>query len=273
MSDLAAYAAFAEDVADAARNEALRWDSSEWGVEDKSGGAAFDPVTRADRAVERVMRDLIAQRWPDHGSEGEEFGPTATSGRYCWSLDPIDGTRSFICGLPSWTVLIALLDEGRPVVGVIETPRLGERFVGHGEVGHLITETGRSVLRTSGCRSLAEARLSTTDPYLFTASERGGFERVRERVRLTRYGLDGYAYARLAAGGLDLVIESGLAPHDMNALLPVVTAAGGVVSNWFGGEDLSAGKLVAAASEELLKEAVALLSLSPNVSQAVRKGE
>lgn len=273
MTDLATYAAFADELAEAARKEALRWDSSEWDVEDKSDGAAFDPVTQADRAVERVMRELIAQRWPDHGIEGEEFGACATSGRYRWSLDPIDGTRSFICDLPSWTVLIALLDEGRPVMGVIEAPRLGERFVGYGAVGHLNTETGRSVLRTSGCRSIAEARLSTTDPYLFTASDRGGFERVRERVRLTRYGLDGYAYARLAAGGLDLVIENKLAPHDRNAVVPVVTAAGGAVSNWGGGQDLSAGELVAAASKELLEEVVALLALSPNVSQAVRTGE
>ena len=273
MSDLSAYVAFAEELADAAHREALRWDLSEWAVENKSGGAVFDPVTRADRAVESVMRDLIAERWPDHDIEGEEFGASASSSRFRWSLDPIDGTRSFICGLPSWTVLIALLEEGRPVAGVIEAPRLGERFVGYGEIAELVTESGRAPLRTSGCRGLDEARLSTTDPYLFSGSDRSRFERVREQVRLTRYGLDGYAYARLAAGGLDLVIESGLAPHDMNALLPVVTAAGGAVSDWRGGEDLSAGELVAAASKELLEEAVALLSLSPDVPPASRKGE
>jgi inositol-phosphate phosphatase / L-galactose 1-phosphate phosphatase / histidinol-phosphatase len=143
LGDLSAYAAFAEELADAARQEALRWGQAEWAVEDKGGGAAFDPVTRADRAVERVMRDLIAARWPEHGIEGEEFGANTSSGRYRWSLDPIDGTRSFICGLPSWTVLIALLEEGRPVVGVIEAPRLGERFVGYGEMAQLITELPR----------------------------------------------------------------------------------------------------------------------------------
>lgn len=259
MSDLDAFAAFAEALADAGRAEALRWAESDWAVEDKSAGAAFDPVTRADRAVEQVLRDRIEARFPDHGIAGEEFGIKAGRGRFVWSLDPIDGTRAFICGLPTWTVLIALLEAGRPVVGVIDAPRLGERFVGHGDAGALITNAGRTALRTSGCASLGEARLSTTDPYLFPPDRRDGFERVREQAQLTRYGLDGYAYGRLAAGGLDLIVESGLAPHDQNALIPIVIAAGGAVSNWRGGDDFSDGTMVAAASAELLEATVALL--------------
>lgn len=262
MTELSAFAAFAEELADAARSEALRWREADWAVEDKGGGGAFDPVTNADRAVERVVRQLIEERWPDHGIEGEEFGVKETSSRHRWSLDPIDGTRSFICGLPSWTVLIALLDEGHPVVGVIDVPPLGERFVGWGETGLLINALGRTPLRTSHCRTLREARLSTTDPYLFAPDDRARFERIQEQVRLTRYGLDGYAYGCLAFGGLDLVIESGLAPHDMNALLPVVAAAGGAVSDWCGGTDFSEGKLVAAASEQLLEATLAALSTS-----------
>ena len=259
MADLAVFAAFAEQLADAARSEALRWSQADWAIEDKSDGAAFDPVTRADRAVERVLRDLIAGRWPDHGIDGEEFPATPAAGPWCWSLDPVDGTRSFICGLPTWTILIALLEEGRPVLGLIDAPRLGERFLGFGDVAESITAPGRAALRTSGCGTLREARLSTTDPYLFPSAEKASFERLRARVRLTRYGLDGYAYARLAGGDLDLVVESGLAPHDLHALVPVVTAAGGAVGNWHGGDDLSEGKLVAAASRDLLDETVALL--------------
>jgi myo-inositol-1(or 4)-monophosphatase len=259
LADPSDLAAFAEALADAARAEALRWRRAEWAVEDKSGGGAFDPVTSADRGVERVMRELIAARWPDHAIHGEEFGAADTGARYCWSLDPIDGTRSFICGLPTWTVLIALLDHGRPVLGVIDAPRLNERFVGHGDVAELVSASGRTRIRTSPCRALQEARLSTTDPYLFSAEERAGFERLRERVRLTRYGLDAYAYARLSAGDLDLIIESGLAPHDMNALLPVITAAGGAWSNWRGGRDLSEGKLITAASATLLDQALGRL--------------
>jgi myo-inositol-1(or 4)-monophosphatase len=259
MSDLGTYAAFAEELAEAARAEALRWSEADWAVEDKNEGGAFDPVTQADRAVERVMRDLIEARWPDHGIAGEEFGISRGDGRWSWSLDPIDGTRAFICGLPSWTVLIALMEEGRPVLGIIDAPRLGERFAGHGETGQMVTAGGRTRLRTSGCRSLAQARLATTDPYLFGPEERGGFDRVRERARLTRYGLDAYAYGRLAAGSLDLVIESGLAQHDWAALVPVVIAAGGAVSDWRGGDALHEGRIVAAASRELLDEALARL--------------
>ena len=262
MTEFSVFAAFAEELADAARSEALSWNDADWTVEDKSGGGVFDPVTRADRAVERVVRDLIEERWPDHGIEGEELGAKEGSSRYRWSLDPIDGTRSFICGLPSWTVLIALLDEGQPGVGVIDAPRLGERFVGYGGIAELVTASGRTLLRTSQCRTLGEARLSTTDPYLFAPEDQIGFEQVRKRVRLTRYGLDGYAYGRLAAGDLDLVVESGLAPYDMNALLPVVKAAGGAVSNWRGGSDLSEGKLLAAASPALLDEALACLGMN-----------
>ena len=263
MSDLSTFAGFAQALADTARAEALRWTECDWAVEDKSGGSAFDPVTRADRAVEQAMRAMIGEHWPDHGIAGEEFGITTGAGRYSWSLDPIDGTRSFICGLPSWTILIALLDEGQPVLGVIDAPRLDERFIGHGEVAELVTGAGRRPLNTSRCRTLAEARLSTTDPYIFTPADRERFERVRRETRLSRYGLDGYAYGRLAAGGLDLIVEAGLASHDMHALVPVLRAAGGAVGNWEGGSDFSDGHLVAAASSELFDIAVALLCGSP----------
>ena len=273
MTELPVFAAFAEELADAARDEALRWSDAEWALEDKGGAGEFDPVTNADRSVERVVRGLIEERWPDHAIEGEELGAKESSSRYRWSIDPIDGTRSFICGLPSWTVLIALLDEGHPVLGVIDAPRLSERFIGHGEVAEGATASGRTALRTSRCSALSEARLSTTDPYLFSQHERVAFDRVRERVRLTRYGLDGYAYGRLAAGDLDLVIESGLASHDINALLPVVTAAGGKVSNWLGANDFSEGKLVAAASTELLDHAVSLLSPSRGAFAKGKKEE
>ena len=258
---MALTAEFARKIAGVASAQTLPRFRDRGAVSNKHA-SGFDPVTEADREAERAIRAVIKEAFPDHGILGEEFGPENAFSRHVWVIDPIDGTRSFICGLPSWTVLIALLEERRPVVGVIDAPRLGERFVGYGDVAELVTVSGRTRLRTSRCRALEDARLSTTDPYLFSPNDRSRFERVREQVRLTRYGLDGYAYARLAAGGLDLVIESGLAPHDMHAVLPVVTAAGGAVSNWRGGHDLSEGKLVAAASAELLEDCVALLARS-----------
>ena len=261
MTDLRDFITFAEQLAEAGRATVLRFSASALSAENKATDGRFDPVTEADRETERTIRALIEARFPAHGIEGEEFGRKPAEGRYSWSLDPIDGTRAFICGLPSWTILIALLDEGRPIVGVIDVPRLDERYSGCGQRAELVTASGRTPLRTSACRALAEARFSTTDSYLFSGDERDGFERVRGEARVTRYGLDAYGYARVAAGTLDLVIESGLAPHDLNALVPVVTAAGGVVTDWQGGDDLSQGRLVAAATVELAQEAVARLAI------------
>jgi len=256
----ASFLPFAERLADAARAEALPWLESGGAAADKNAGGAFDPVTEADRGAERAMRALIESEYPGHGIAGEEFGDKPAAGPWSWSLDPIDGTRAFICGLPSWTVLIALLRDGRPALGVIDTPRLDERYSGMGREGVLATSARSRELRVSGCRRIGEARLSTTDPRLFAGAETDGFERVRRAARLTRYGLDAYAYARLAAGWIDLVIESGLKPHDYNALIPVVRAAGGVIGDWEGGEDFSSGRVVAAASPALYDEAVRLLA-------------
>jgi myo-inositol-1(or 4)-monophosphatase len=245
---LSDFAAFAGSLADAAR--AVTLGAVDRAAEDKSAGGVYDPVTAADREAERVIRALIESAFPDHGIAGEEYGETAGAGRFVWSLDPIDGTRAFICGLPSWTTLIALLEDGAPVVGLIDVPAMDERYVGF---------AGAGGLKASDCRRLAEARLSTTDPYLFAGAEAAGFERLRRTARVTRYGLDAYAYALLAAGSIDLVAESGLKPHDYNALIPVVRAAGGVIGNWLGESDFSEGQVLAAATPELFAEAVTIL--------------
>ncbi|MDB5694327.1 MAG: inositol monophosphatase family protein [Alphaproteobacteria bacterium] len=243
--DLETMMRFAERLADAARAETLpRWRTG-CAAADKNEGGAWDPVTEADREAERAMRRLIEAEFPDHGIQGEEFPEKKGKGRWSWSLDPVDGTRAFVCGLPSWTTLIALLDEGQPVLGVIDAAPLDERYVGPG-----------GDRKTSGCTTLAEARLSTTDPYLFSAAETQAWDRVRQRVRTTRYGLDAYGYARVAAGSLDLVIEAGLKPHDYNALIPVVCAAGGAIGNWEGGEDFSGGRVIAAATPGLYRAAL-----------------
>jgi len=248
---------FALKLASTARAETLpRWRAGV-SAEDKGGGA-FDPVTEADREAERVMRSLIEQHFPDHGVSGEEFGETGGTSSFIWSLDPVDGTRSFMCRLPTWTTLIALLEQNVPILGVIDAPVLGETYVGSGEGSWLYGGENNLEVRTSGCTRLDDARLSTTDPYLF--NEPRPFERIRERVKVTRYGHDGYAYACVAAGTLDLVIESGLKPHDYNALIPVVRGAGGHIGDWQGGADFIAGQVIAAATRELYEEAVALLS-------------
>ncbi len=256
---LETFARFARELARAARLETLPGSRAGLeGIENKLA-AGFDPVTEYDRNSELAIRRLIETRFPSHGISGEEFPDRPAAGRWSWSLDPIDGTRAFVCGLPSWTTLIALLDEGEPVIGVVDVPRLDELYLGYARNAQMIGGGTEGRLATSACRRLAEARLSTTDPYLFEGAEAQGFERLRRSARLTRYGLDAYGYALVAAGTLDIVAESGLKPHDYNALVPLVRAAGGAVSNWTGGSDLSAGQIVAAASEALLEEACRIL--------------
>jgi len=257
--DLAGFADFARELADSARRETLaRW--REAGDVRNKAENGFDPVTAADVGSERVMRSLIEARFPDHGIVGEEFEDRPANGRWTWSLDPLDGTRAFICGMPTWVTLIALLADGAPVLGVIDAPRVDERYIGFEVEATLTDQHGTHSLRTSACTRIADARLSTTDPYLFAGAEADAFERVRRTIRTARYGHDGYAYARLAAGSIDLVIESGLAPHDINALIPVVRAAGGVTGDWSGRNDLGRGRIIAAATPTLFEEAVELLA-------------
>ena len=225
-------------------------------VADNKSDDRFDPVTAADRSAERALRSLIELRIPDHGIWGEEYGMARGDAAIRWSLDPVDGTSALICGLPSWAILVGLIKDGRHVAGMIDLPALDETLIGHGG------ETRRNgvLVRSSGCAAISDARLATTDPNLFDAREAAAFERVRLASRMVRFGLDALAYARVATGDIDLVIESGLKCHDYDALIPVVRGAGGFIGNWAGGDDFRDGKVVAAASQALYEEAVALLA-------------
>lgn len=225
-------------------------------VADNKASSGYDPVTEADRAAERALRAAIEGRYPDHGIWGEEYGMAREAASVRWSLDPVDGTRALVCGLPSWAVLVGLLDDGHHVAGMIDLPALDELLVA---IDGVTLRNGIAV-QTSNCRQLSEARLSSTDPNLFTGQELAAFERVRLGCRLTRFGLDAMAYARIATGDLDLVVENGLKPHDYDALVAVVRGAGGTIGDWSGGDDFGPGRVVAAATTELYGQAVALLS-------------
>ncbi|XBQ17594.1 MAG: histidinol-phosphatase [Oceanicaulis sp.] len=252
---------FARRLADAARPIALAHFRSASTAVDAKPGADFDPVTEADRGVEAALRDLIARERPGDAVLGEEAGATAGRSGRTWVLDPIDGTRAFIAGLPTWTVLIALSDQGGPRLSVIDQPFTGERFTGLTAGGAwLETGEGRRKLATRGCTALSGAIISTTDPYLFTGAEADAFETIRKRSKLARYGLDAYAYAALAMGGVDLVVESGLKSWDVAALMPVVHGAGGVVTGWRGEPCHEGGRVVAAATEALHAEALEILA-------------
>lgn len=208
------------------------------------------------------MREIIQAERPRDGIEGEEYGSTPGTSGLTWYLDPIDGTRAFVAGLPSWCVLIGLVKDGRPILGIIDQPWLDERYVGVGDEAWLECRGARTKLKTRDCRQLTQAVLSTTDPFILTAPERGAFEHIRATARLTRYGLDAYAYARLAAGTIDMVIESGLKAHDVAALFPVIEGAGGVVTDWRGNPAQLGGQIVAAANRKILDDALISLRRS-----------
>lgn len=251
--------AFAERLADAARAAIAPFFRAGAAIDNKLE-AGFDPVTEADRASERAMRALIEAEHPEDGILGEEFGVRESRNGRVWVLDPIDGTRAFISGLPSWTVLIALNENGTPRLGVIDQPHVGERFIG-APGGALYRRGGetRALRSRSGVR-LDSAILATTDPYLFEdKNEAAAFAALRGRARLTRFGFDAYAYAMIAMGGIDLVMESGLQPYDVQALIPVVEAAGGVFTDWEGGPAARGGRVLAAADPALHAEALAVI--------------
>ncbi|WP_083445189.1 histidinol-phosphatase [Ruegeria sp. 6PALISEP08] len=219
----------------------------------------FDPVTVADRAAEQAMREVLARQRPDDSILGEEFGEhKGTSGR-TWVLDPIDGTRGFISGTPTWGVLIALSDQDGPFMGVIDQPYIGERFVGSSSGAQLTGPHGTTALQTRKTKTLEQATLFTTFPEVGTPEDRAGFQAVSEQVKLTRYGMDCYAYALLAAGQADLVIEAGLNSYDIQAPIAVIQAAGGIVTDWQGGPAYEGGRALAASNADLHAAALQVL--------------
>ncbi|KAE9627641.1 histidinol-phosphatase [Parasedimentitalea maritima] len=246
-------------LADAARKAILpHFRSSDLSAENKLS-EGFDPVTIADRAAETAMRAVLSNHRPNDAIWGEEFGQTTgTSGRV-WVLDPIDGTRGFISGTPTWGVLIALSDANGPFLGIVDQPYTGERFVGSPDVAEMTGPLGWSPLQTRATSDLAQAILFTTFPEVGTAKERACFERVSAQVKLTRYGMDCYAYALLAAGQVDLVIEAGLNAYDIQGPIAVIQAAGGIVTNWQGGPAHQGGQVLAAANAQIHAAALELL--------------
>jgi myo-inositol-1(or 4)-monophosphatase len=229
------------------------------GVEDKSRGGAFDPVTAADRAAELAMRTLIRQKFPAHGIVGEEFGPERPDAEFVWFLDPIDGTKSFISGMPAWGTLIALTRAGRPAMGMMHQPFIGERFFGDGLAARYRGPAGDRALMARSCTALADAVLYTTSPRLMNEADRALFTKIEELVRLSRYGGDCYSYCMLAAGHVDLIIETELKPHDVAALIPIIAGAGGLITTWAGGAAEAGGRIVAAGDQRVHDAALALL--------------
>ena len=252
--------ATAAELADAARVATLLHFRTTGLVADNKELDRFDPVTVADRLSEQRMRKILARRRPMDGILGEEFAPVTGTSGLTWVLDPIDGTRSYLSGTPTWGVLISVADAVGPIYGVIDQPYIGERFAGGLGRAEVVGPMGVVALRCRGARPLAEAILFTTFPEVGTAAEGAAFRRVAARARLVRYGLDCYAYALIAAGQIDLVIEAGLQAYDIQAPIAVIEAAGGMVTDWQGQPCPAGGQVLAAANRAVHAEALALLN-------------
>ena len=231
------------------------------GLTNKLAGRGFDPVTQADKGAEAAIRALISERYPDHGVIGEEYGSDRPDAEWVWVLDPVDGTRAFIAGLPLWCVLIGLRFQGRPVLGSIGQPYLDEIYVGHAGGSRLVSGGASRLLKVRSCPKLADALIATTDPEAcFRSAELGAWSEVRAGARLARLGCDAYAYAMVAAGTMDLVIEAGLKAWDIDAAIPVIEGAGGHVTDWTGATVGSDGGQIAIAGDRAcLEEALVAL--------------
>ncbi|KQT52107.1 MULTISPECIES: histidinol-phosphatase [unclassified Aureimonas] len=236
-------------LADAADAQSLPRFRMNGAIDNKIEGD-FDPVTEADRACEQAIRALIEARYPDHSILGEEFGTSGDSALQ-WVIDPIDGTRAFISGVPLWGTLVGLTVDGIARVGIMSQPYIGERFWADGGASWCEGPAGLRQLAVRRTEELASATVFTTSPHLFSADARGRFEALESACRLTRYGTDCYAFAMLAAGQIDLVVEPGLKPYDIVALIPIVEQAGGVISTFGGGRAEGGGDIIAAATPAL----------------------
>ena len=234
---------------------------AEHGLQDKGEAGRFDPVTLADKGAEAAIRRLLTQRYPDHGVIGEEEGEDRPDAEFVWVIDPIDGTRAFISGLPVWTTLIGLRFQGEPVLGSIGQPHVGELFIGSRLGSRLMSRGRETPLKVRPCPRLRGALIATTDPEgCFDGAEAGAWTQVRAAARLARTGCDAYAYAMVAAGQMDLVVEAGLKSWDVEAAVPVIEGAGGLITDWRGERiGRNGGQIVIAGDRGCLEEALVAL--------------
>lgn len=254
---------FLHRLADAADAVTLPLFRSKLAVEGKVSPQKpfFDPVTEADRGAERAMRALLAEVWPDHGVLGEEYPPTNAGARALWHLDPVDGTRQFVTGVPLWGTLAGLAVDGAPTFGLLSQPFTRERFLaGPGFAIYRGPDGVETEMHTSACASLGDASLFTTSPELMKDEAGARFKALSQQVRITRYGIDCYAFGLVALGAIDIAIEAGVQSYDVMALEPLVREAGGAMVHWDGAPLRGGGNVVAVGDRSLLPQVLSLLS-------------
>ena len=260
---LEAFEGFLIELNRAAAGVILPLFRADHGLIDKGGEGGFDPVTHADQGAERAIRALISEHYPSHGVIGEEYGEDRPDAEFVWVLDPVDGTRAFIAGLPLWCTLIGLRFQGKPVLGSIGQSFLGELYIGHAGGSRLMTRGESRPLRVRPCPNLADALIATTDPAIFQGPEREAWRAVRKASRIARLGCDAYAYAMVAAGTIDLVLEAGLQAWDIDAAIPVIAGAGGVTTDWRGQPvGPHGGQIAIAGDRACLEQALAALAVA-----------
>jgi histidinol phosphatase-like enzyme (inositol monophosphatase family) len=248
-------------AADAAAARTLAGFRTPLAVENK-WQTGFDPVTAADKDAEIAIRAVLGAAFPDHGIIGEEWDAKASASAFDWIVDPIDGTRAFISGVPVWGTLIGLLHGGRAVAGLMAQPFTGEMWLAVGGEGKFHRGDQVTKLATSGVTKLAEAKMTATSPELFVRPGRdlsAAWDRINAATLQTRWGLDCYGYCLLASGHIDLVVEAGLKNVDIAPLIPIIESAGGIVTTWEGGPAEAGGNCVAAATPELHEAAMKVL--------------
>jgi len=261
--------AAAHEMADASARVIMPYFRSRLPIENKATGDRFDPVTAADKVSEEIIRSEIKARFPDHDILGEEFATHTSNSkapaRYRWVIDPIDGTRAFILGLPTWGTLIGIEDEGQPIIGLMNQPFTHERYWSDGSGAFYRDPDGTTKPLKTRNSSLATAQLSTTAPELFSAgAEQKAFAKVKSSVRAHRYGGDCYAYCLLAAGHIDIVIEAGLNSYDIVALIPIIEQAGGIITNWDGGPAAQGGRILACGDPIVHAQALEVITAAIN---------
>ena len=254
--------AVAHDLADCSESGILRSFRRQTAVENKASGRAFDPVTEADRGAERVMTRALRAAFPSHGIVGEEFGRQPGDGRFEWVIDPIDGTRAFIMGSPLWGTLIGVRENGAPYLGIMNQPFTRERFWSDATASFMRMGDGPARrIKTRGCAALDQAILTSTHPDLFEGlAQQKTLAKLKSAVRMTRYGGDCYGYCLLAAGHVDLIVESGLKPYDIVALIPIIERAGGRITTWDGKSATEGGDIVASGDPRLHEAALELIA-------------
>ena len=253
---------FAHTLADASGKVIRPQFRRQISIQNKAEGRDFDPVTAADKGAERVISRLLAKAYPGHGITGEEYGSRNLDAALRWIVDPIDGTRSFMTGALSWGTLIGLIQDDTPLLGIMDQPYVGERFWSGKKAAYMRGPDGKTrKLKTRKCAKLADAILSSTHPDLFgPGKEAAGFQRIKSAARMTRFGGDCYGYALLASGLVDLVIEVGLKPFDIVALIPIIEKAGGRVTTWDGTSAANGGRIVASGDAELHEVVLRILN-------------